>query len=114
MLTVAELNEIRSRVRQHLSVRKNESEVKVVIASGTTAIAAGSRQLMSAALEEIAKSNASSIHIEQRELDVEASEQPAVLVIVNEQETLHKRCTVEMIRDLIRTNAPANSEVADN
>lgn len=114
MLSVAELNEIRSRVRQHLSVRKNESEVRVVISSGTTAIAAGSRQLMSAALDEIAKTNASAVHIEQRELDVEASEQPAVLVIANEQETLYKRCTVEMIRDLVRSNTPANNEVADN
>jgi len=100
VLSVNELNEIRARVRQQLSVRTNDTTVKIVISSGTTAIASGSRKLMAAALDEIEKSN-STIHIEQRELDVTCEEQPAVLLVVGEKETLYKRCTVDQIRELI-------------
>ncbi|MBS3950656.1 MAG: hypothetical protein KGZ53_08380 [Peptococcaceae bacterium] len=112
MLTITELNEIRTRVRQHLSVRMNETTVKIVISSGTTAIAAGSRQIMFAALDEITKHNAV-VQIEQRELDVNCDEQPAVLVVTETSETLYKRCTPEMVRGLVAQSAAANSEVAN-
>lgn len=101
MLTITELNEIRARVRQHLSVRKDDNEVRVIIASGTTAIAAGSRQLMAAVLDEIAVHGAANIQVSQRELDVEASEQPAVIVATNGSEVLHKRCTPSELRAII-------------
>lgn len=113
MLTIAELNEIRARVRQHLSVRTNDTSVKFIISSGTTAIASGSRQLMAAALDEVAQHNAA-IQIEQRELDVSCDEQPAVLVVSGNSETLYKRCTPQLIRELITRNIAGNSEVADN
>ena len=112
MLTISELNEIRSRVRNHLSVRKNDTNVKIVISSGTTAIAAGSRQIMSAALDEVAKHNAV-VQIEQRELDVNCDEQPAVLVVTETSETLYKRCTQQMVRELVAQSAAASGEVAN-
>ncbi|MDP3486456.1 MAG: hypothetical protein Q8S19_00800 [Bacillota bacterium] len=113
MLTITELNEIRARVRQHLSVRKNDTNIKIIISSGTTAIAAGSRQIMSAALDEVAKHNAL-VQIEQRELDVNCDEQPAVLVVTETSETLYKRCTPDMVRELVAQSAAVGSEVADN
>lgn len=113
MLTITELNEIRSRVRQHLSVRKNDTSVKIVISSGTTAIAAGSRQIMSAALDEVARHNVV-VQIEQRELDVNCDEQPAVLVITETSETLYKRCTPQMVRELVAQSAAVSCEVADS
>jgi hypothetical protein len=102
VLTITELNEIRARVRQHLSVRKDDNEVRVIISSGTTAIAAGSRQLMAAALEEIAAHGTANVQVSQRELDVEANEQPAVIVATNGSEVLYKRCTPAELRTLIR------------
>ncbi|MBT9156694.1 MAG: hypothetical protein DDT37_01682 [Firmicutes bacterium] len=102
MLTIAELNVIRARVRQHLSVRKDDNDVRVIIGGGTTAIAAGSRQLMAAALEEIALHAGANVQVSQRELDIEANEQPAVIIAVNGNETLHKRCTPAELRSLIR------------
>lgn len=113
MLSVSELNKIRSRVRQNLSVRYTDTGMKFVISSGTTAIAAGSRQIMSAALDAIARHNAP-ILIEQRELDVDCDEQPAILVVTVSSETLYKRCTVEKVRELVARNAADNSEVADS
>lgn len=106
MLTITELNEIRARVRQHLSVRKDDNGVRVIISSGTTAIAAGSRQLMAAALDEIAAHGAN-VQVSQRELDVEASEQPAVIVATNGSEVLYKRCTPAELRMLIRSSTAA-------
>jgi len=112
MLTISELNEIRSKVRQHLAVRKNDMGTRFVISSGTTAIAAGSRQIMSAALDEIAAQEAL-IQVEQRELDVDCSEQPAVLVVTEASETLYKKCTPELVRQLI-AQCRVSSEVADS
>ena len=100
MLTVEKLNEIRERVRQHLNVRNNDGEVKVIISSGTTAIASGSRMLMRAALDEIERLNASDIQVQQKDLDVDSAEQPAVLIIVGEEETLMKRVSEEEIRQI--------------
>jgi len=113
MLTVAELNEIRSRVRKQLRVRTNGSAVKVVISSGTTAIAAGSRAVMAAALDEIAAKGLHSVQIEQREIDVAAGEQPAVIIVTQGAETLVKNCTPDAMRELIQKAVLANGEVAD-
>jgi hypothetical protein len=112
VLTITELNEIRARVRQHLSVRKDDNEARVIIASGTTAIAAGSRQLMAAALEEISAHNAN-VQVSQRELDVEAGEQPAVIVATNGSEVLYKRCTAAELRAIIRRFAATKAANAD-
>jgi len=101
VLTITELNEIRARVRQHLSVRRNGNEVRIIIGGGTAAIAAGSRQLMAAALEEIALHGTANVQVSQRELDVEADEHPAVVVAINGSEVLYKRCTAAELCALI-------------
>ncbi|MBT9135766.1 MAG: hypothetical protein DDT34_00831 [Firmicutes bacterium] len=110
MLTVAELNEIRSRVRKQLRVRTNGSPVKIVIASGTTAISSGSRAVMAAALEEIAVKGLSTVQVEQREIDVPATEQTAVLVCAHGEEVLYKQCTPEMVRELISKAVTESAE----
>jgi len=114
MLTVAELNEIRSRVRKQLRVRTNGSAVKVIISAGTTAIAAGSRAIMAAALDEIATKGLSTVQIEQREIDVLATEQPAVIILAHDEEILVKNCTPDMLRELMQKAAQQNGEVADS
>ncbi|MBT9153070.1 MAG: hypothetical protein DDT35_01297 [Firmicutes bacterium] len=110
MLTVAELNEIRTRVRKQLRVRTNGSPVKIVIASGTTAISSGSRAVMAAALEEIAVKGLSTVQVEQREIDVPATEQTAVLVCAYGEEVLYKQCTPEMVRELISKAVTESAE----
>jgi len=110
MLTVAQLNEIRARVRKQLRVRSNGSPVKIIISSGTTAIAAGSRKVMAAVLEEITDKGLSIVQVEQREIEVEAAEHPAVIVCAHGEEVLHKQCTPELIRELISRAVSVSAE----
>jgi len=110
MLTVAQLNEIRARVRKQLRVRTNGSPVKVIIASGTTAIAAGSRKVMAAILEEIDVKGLGSVQVEQREIDVAAGEQPAVIICAHGAEVLHKQCTPDQARELLTRAVSVSAE----
>ena len=112
MLTVQELNEIRSRVRQHLNVRKSQGEVKLVISSGTMAIARGSRQLMAAALDEMERINASGIQVQQQDLEVDSQDQPMVMIVDGEDRQVLKRVSTDEIRELVRKYGKDNLETA--
>ena len=53
------------------------------------------------------------MQIEQREIDVAAGEQPAVIIVTQGAETLVKNCTPDAMRELIQKAVLANGEVAD-
>lgn len=66
MKSLAELQEIRNRTLNNITMRKEGSdEVRVVVGMATCGIAAGARPVMSAFVEEIAKRNLANVTVAQ-------------------------------------------------
>lgn len=66
MKSLAELQEIKNRVSQQVSLRKDrENGIRVVIGMATCGIAAGARPVMNAFLEEISKRNLTDVTVTQ-------------------------------------------------
>ncbi|ACL76576.1 (2Fe-2S) ferredoxin domain-containing protein [Ruminiclostridium cellulolyticum] len=63
MKSIAELDEIRIKTLNQLSIRCNEKGIKVVVAMATCGIAAGARPVMKAFIEEINQRNLNNVTV---------------------------------------------------
>jgi NADP-reducing hydrogenase subunit HndB len=63
MKSLAELEEIRKRTRDEISLRSNKDALRIVVGMATCGIAAGARPVMAAFLEELKKRNISNVHV---------------------------------------------------
>lgn len=63
MKTIAELEDIRKKTLNEISMRTDEESVRVVIGMATCGIAAGARGVMTAFLEEIQKRNIHNVNV---------------------------------------------------
>ncbi|MEG1710690.1 MAG: (2Fe-2S) ferredoxin domain-containing protein, partial [Clostridia bacterium] len=67
MKTLQELNEIRERMKNKATTRKDagESDIRIVVGMATCGIAAGARPVLNGFTEEIAKRNLSNVSVTQ-------------------------------------------------
>ncbi len=101
MLTVAELNAIRDRVRKQLSIR--EPHDRLIIGVGTVGIAAGAREVMAAAMQEVSERNLDMVVVGE-DLAVSADQMPVVkFVTVNGEETVYTKVTAAKMRDIVQS-----------
>jgi len=63
MKSIAELEEIRKKTLEQLSMRKNKDGIRIVVGMATCGIAAGARPVMSAFLDELKKRNLSDVNV---------------------------------------------------
>jgi NADP-reducing hydrogenase subunit HndB len=63
MKSIAELDEIRKKTLEQISLRSNEDGIRVVIGMATCGIAAGARPVMKAFMEEISKRNLKNVTV---------------------------------------------------
>ena len=63
MKTLAELEEIRKKTLDEISLRTNKEGLRVVVGMATCGIAAGARPVMNSIVEELAKRNVSNIAV---------------------------------------------------
>ena len=63
MKSIAELEEIRKKTLEEISMRKNKNGMSVVVGMATCGIAAGARPVMTAFLEELKKRNLHDVQV---------------------------------------------------
>lgn len=63
MKTIAELEEIRKKTLEQISLRTNNEGMRIVVGMATCGIAAGARPVMNAFLEEMKKRNISDVSV---------------------------------------------------
>jgi len=63
MKSIAELEEIRRKTLDQISLRSNEQGIRVVVGMATCGIAAGARPVMNAFMEEISKRNLKNVTV---------------------------------------------------
>jgi NADP-reducing hydrogenase subunit HndB len=63
MRSIAELEEIRKKALEDMSLRKNEQGTRIIVGMATCGIAAGARPVMNAFLEELKKRNINNVSV---------------------------------------------------
>lgn len=111
MLTVAELNAIRDRVRKQLSIR--EPHNRLIIGVGTVGIAAGAREVMVAAMQDVSTLGLDMVVVGE-DLSMPASDMPVVkFVTATGEETVYTKVTAAGMHELIKSLAATVGTLAD-
>jgi NADP-reducing hydrogenase subunit HndB len=63
MKSIAELEEIRKRTMDDMSMRTNKAGLRIIVGMATCGIAAGARPVMTAFLEELKKRNVNNVSV---------------------------------------------------
>jgi NADP-reducing hydrogenase subunit HndB len=63
MKSIAELDEIRKKTQEQISLRSNTEGIRVIVGMATCGIAAGARPVMTAFIEEISKRNLQNVTV---------------------------------------------------
>jgi len=63
MKSIAELDEIRKKTQEQISLRSNTDGIRVIVGMATCGIAAGARPVMKAFMEEISKRNLQNVTV---------------------------------------------------
>lgn len=113
-MKLEELRKIRERASKELSLRKGESRVKVIVGMGTSGIAAGARDVMSAFLDEIAVRNLTDVVVTQTGERGLASSEPVVDVLIEgEPSVTYGKMTAERARQVVVEHLVNGNPVAD-
>lgn len=111
MLTVAELNAIRDRVRKQLSIR--EPHHRLIIGVGTVGIAAGAREVMVTAMQEVSTRGLDLVVVGE-DLAMPASDMPVVkFITATGEETVYTKVTAEGVGKIIQSLAATVGTLAD-
>lgn len=111
MLSVAELNAIRDRVRKQLSIR--EPHNRLIIGVGTVGIAAGARDVMLTAMELVNESGLDLVVIGE-DLPLPATDMPVIkFITASGEETVYTKVTAARVREIIETLAPTVGTLED-
>lgn len=111
MLTVAELNAIRDRVRKQLSVR--EPHNRLIIGVGTVGIAAGARDVIVTAMEEVNTRGLDMVVVGE-DLPMPATDMPVVKFITGTgEETVYTKVTAAGVSKIIESLASTVGTLAE-
>ncbi len=105
MKTLAELSEIRERMKVKVSVRESGNQYRVVVGMATCGIAAGARPVMTALLEEVTKEGLDeTVHVSQTGCIGICQYEPVVEVFKGEEKTTYVNMTPEKIREVVASH----------
>ena len=102
MKSLAELEAIRQKVAQGVTMRKDDHAIRIVVGMATCGIAAGARPVMSAFVEEIAKRNLEHVSVVQTGCIGVCRLEPIVEVLVpGEEKVTYVKMTPEKARQIV-------------
>ncbi|MGI6357366.1 MAG: hypothetical protein ACOX2K_01525 [Bacillota bacterium] len=100
MLSIEQLNEIRERVSKELKVRHPAG--RLVVSVGTMGLAAGAREVMTAAVDEISALGLP-LAVGAEDCDASPGEMPLVRVLLPQQaEKRYAKVTADRVRQIVR------------
>lgn len=102
MKSLAELEAIRKRVSQDVTMRKDDHSIRVVVGMATCGIAAGARPVMSAFVEEIGKRNLEHVSVVQTGCIGVCRLEPIVEIMIPGQEkTTYVKMTPDKAKQVV-------------
>ena len=115
MKTLAELNEIRERMKTKVSVRENGNTYRVVVGMATCGIAAGARPVMSALLSEVtAQHLEDTVHVSQTGCIGICQYEPVVEVFEKDREkTTYVKMTADKAKEVVEKHLKGGNVIED-
>ena len=105
MKTLAELTEIRERMKSRISVREGGEIYRVVVGMATCGIAAGARPVMNALLEEVSKEGLEEqVHVSQTGCIGFCQYEPIVEVFKGEEKYTYVEMTADKVREVVESH----------
>ncbi len=100
-LTLEDLRKIKEEHQQISKERSDQFDKKIIVHMGTCGIAAGAREVLKAAMEEIAKRGLKDIAITQANCIGLCDREPVVTVQIGDQEVKYEFMSPDRIRKVI-------------
>ena len=114
MKTLADLEAIRKKTLEQVTLRKDEDGVRVVVGMATCGIAAGARPVMSAFVEEIAKRGLSKVTVTQTGCIGMCRLEPIVEIIAPDKEKVtYVKVTPDMVAKIVNDHIVNGNPVAE-
>ena len=114
MKTLAELNEIRERMKAKVSVRESGNEYRVVVGMATCGIAAGARPVMSALLSEVtAQKLEDSVHVSQTGCIGICQYEPVVEVFKGDEKFTYVKMTPDKMKEVVDSHLKNDKPIAE-
>ena len=115
MKTLAELQAIRDKAREKMTVRDGDSEgTRVVVGMATCGIAAGARPVLNAFVEEVAKRHLSSVTVTQTGCIGMCQFEPIVEVLVpGKEKVTYGKVTPEKVAKIVADHLVNGNPVAE-
>ncbi len=114
MKTLADLEAIRKKTLEQVTLRKDEGGVRVVVGMATCGIAAGARPVMNAFMEEIAKRNLENVTVTQTGCIGMCRLEPIVEIIVPDKEKVtYVKLTPDKVAKIVNEHIVNGKPVAE-
>lgn len=114
MKTLADLEAIRKKTLEQVTLRKDEDGVRVVVGMATCGIAAGARPVMSAFVDEIAKRGLSNVTVTQTGCIGMCRLEPIVEIISPDKEKVtYVKVTPEKVAKIVNDHIVNGNPVAE-
>ncbi len=114
MKTLADLEAIRKKTLEQVTLRKDEDGVRIVVGMATCGIAAGARPVMNAFMEEIAKRNLENVTVTQTGCIGMCRLEPIVEIIVPDKEKVtYVKLTPEKVAKIVNDHIVNGKPVAE-
>ena len=101
MKSLAELNELRLKAQEMMSLREGDEVARVTVAMGTCGIAAGAREVLAAIMDEINVRKLQKIAITQTGCLGRCANEPIVIVEMDGQKTIYGNLDAEKARKIV-------------
>ena len=114
MKSLADLEAIRKKTLDQVTLRKDEDSVRIVVGMATCGIAAGARPVMNAFMEEIAKRNLENVTITQTGCIGMCRLEPIVEVIVpGKEKVTYVKMSPEKVAKVVNDHIVNGNPVAE-
>lgn len=114
MKTLADLEAIRKKTLEQVTLRKEEGGIRIVVGMATCGIAAGARPVMNAFMEEIAKRSLSNVTVTQTGCIGMCRLEPIVEVTAPDQEKVtYVKMTPEKVARVVNEHIVNGKPVAE-
>ncbi len=114
MKTLADLEAIRKKTLEQVTLRKEEGGVRVVVGMATCGIAAGARPVMNAFMEEIAKRSLANVTVTQTGCIGMCRLEPIVEIIEPDKEKVtYVKVTPEKVAKIVNDHVVNGKPVAE-
>lgn len=113
MKSIEDLNQLREKIRREMQTREQDHSVTVTVNMGTTGIAAGSRDIVKALLEELKDQGLSDVALRQTSHDGQLQFEPLVKVSKGGENTTYVKVDRDKAKEIVRKHLVAGEIIKE-